>query len=528
MYFAALNIGKGHEIHVHTDFLEIKLFRRIAIGEIFAAHKCLEDERETAFEAEDEPIHEHDRPQEPSADRIVEDNVRHEASVQHQHEVAADDKAAAREFTSNSTVLGDEDAELAYAQRLDETRTKGGLYQMRERLKAANPDREHTDLESIELRAILSTELRRTGTSPPAKAERITTSKLATLFPEPDIFQFVPSALRALLWLASHAHSIECPSISVAASGHWLSDLLAQLVFRRHSTDDERIVALEREISEWLSVGEYCVDLTNITALAQVPLRSTYNIKAEVRSTGIAISRVDVENQSSTEMASIAGVDGTFVIPTCLLPHHSHLVPPEPSPMEVKAARDKKREEAEKTNEGDIETTAETTKSSVEIVEPRSSEDKPEELSEGETEDLDALGILMSIRATLPAHFDESCLSFAATLSKAAQMLDIEESIVDPPTPMPYDENLDPTDSFREKFSRRSKQLGSAMKHPLQTAHGAFHREMRKATVMRVNGAWFAKWTNKILEQLAWLNGDVGYTFEIPVSLKPYRGSIDC
>jgi hypothetical protein len=40
---------------------------------------------------------------------------------------------------------------------------------------------------------------------------------------------------------------------------------------------------------------------------------------------------------------------------------------------------------------------------------------------------------------------------------------------------------------------------------------------------MTVNGAWFAKWTNKILEQMAWLNGDIGYTFEIPIPLKPYR-----
>lgn len=136
--------------------------------------------------------------------------------------------------------------------------------------------------------------------------------------------------------------------------------------------------------------------------------------------------------------------------------------------------------------------------------------------------DIDALGILMSIRVTLPAHFDESCLSFAATLSKAAQMMEIEESIVDPPTPV-FEEEFDLTENFRDKFSRRSKRFGSAIKHPLQTAHGAFHREMRKATVMTVNGAWFAKWTNKILEQMAWLNGDVGYTFEIPVPLKPYR-----
>jgi len=357
--------------------------------------------------------------------------------------------------------------------------------------------------------------------SPPPHAKRFTTTQLATLFPEPNVLEYVPSTMRALLWLASHTHPIDCPSISVSGSGHWLHSLLSQFVFHRHATNDQRIRELEREVSEWLSVGEYCVDLANITALGQVPLRSAYNIKSEIRSTNIAISRIDVENSSSAQMASLAGADGTFVIPTCLLPNHSHLVPPEPSALEVfEAADEKRQEENEKREQNGSKATSGAARTESDSMKQRSDEDQSTD--DNGVADLDALGVLMSIRVTLPAHFDESCLSFAATLSKAAQMMEIEESIVDPPTPL-FEEEFELTDSFREKFSKRSKRFGSAIKHPLLTAHGAFHREMRKATVMTVNGAWFAKWTNKILEQLAWLNGDVGYTFEIPVSLKPYR-----
>jgi hypothetical protein len=510
-----LNIGQGHEIHAHTDSLEIKLFRRIAIGEIFAAHKCPDDEKESSSSSEE------DQPHMSGDSRIVKDNIRHEASVKQQDEAATDVKVSASKSQKpgiQTTALGDEDAELRYANILKEIRTGGGLYQMRERLRNADREDEYTD---IELRAMLCTELRRTGLSPPQHAKRFTTTQLATLFPEPNIFEYMPSAMRALLWLASHTHPIDCPSISVSGSGHWLNSLLSQFVFHRHATNDQRIRELEREVSEWLSVGEYCVDLADITALGQVPLRSTYNIKSEVRSTNIAISRIDVENSSSAQMASLAGADGTFVIPTCLLPNHSHLVPPEPSALEVfEATEKKKQEENEKRDQNDNKMTPSATRTDSDGVKQWTGEDQ--RTDDNDVADLDALGVLMSIRVTLPAHFDDSCLSFAATLSKAAQMMDIEESIVDPPTPL-FEEEFELTDTFREKFTKRSKRFGSAIKHPLLTAHGAFHREMRKATVMTVNGAWFAKWTNKILEQLAWLNGDVGYTFEIPVSLKPYR-----
>ena len=178
-----MNIGQGHEIHAHTDSLEIKLFRRIAISEIFAAHKCLEDEKELACEVDS------DQPHLSKENRIVKDNVRHEASIKHRDGATTDIKVpipkSAKDWTQ-STALGDEDAELRYADILKEIRTGGGLYQMRERLRNVDRDDEYTDLE---LRAMLCTELRRTGLSPPQHSRRITTSKLATLFPEPNVFE---------------------------------------------------------------------------------------------------------------------------------------------------------------------------------------------------------------------------------------------------------------------------------------------------------------------------------------------------
>jgi hypothetical protein len=37
--------------------------------------------------------------------------------------------------------------------------------------------------------------------------------------------------------------------------------------------------------------------------------------------------------------------------------------------------------------------------------------------------------------------------------------------------------------------------------------------------VDKVDGAWFAKWTNKALKQLEWLDGDFGYSIEIETGI---------
>lgn len=249
-------------------------------------------------------------------------------------------------------------------------------------------------------------------------------------------------------------------------------------------------------------------------------------MKSEIRSTGITVSRNDAAAETSAHMASLAGVDGTFIMPTCLLPHHSHLVPPEPSTEDLARAEKQDQDDTTKrpslnhANQGSDKN--EPLLDNTEKTKTANQEPESEQPKEG-SPDPDTIPISVSIRATLPARFDESLLSFAASLSKAAQMLDINEHFVDPPTPPPIDSTSDPNDSFREKWAKKSSRMGSAIKHPWQSAQGRFHREMRKTGVMSMNGAWFAKWINKILEQMEWLNGDVGYTFEVPISLKPYR-----
>jgi hypothetical protein len=516
-----LNIGQDQEIHAHTDSLEVKLFRRITIGEIYTAHRCPEDYNEHHFEKIIRPGSKDSKHASPSESPIEKDNIKHEASAQqHRDGDAADSEPIAMnnsKWWNQPSSLGDEDAEARYLDSLNGLHVHDRLHKMRERLRLAHGAGEYSDVELVELRALLCTELRKTGLSPSKSSPQITASKLAAMFSQPDIFKYVPSAMRMLLWLASHTHPIECPSISVAGSGNWLNDLLSQFLFRHRTTVDERIRNLEREVSMWLSAGDYCVDLANITALSQVPVRSMYDIKAEISSTSIAVSRIDTEVESSTQMASLSRADGTFIIPTCLLPNHSHLVPPEPSPEDVADAKRMMWEAAKQKQPSEVPNPKRrsTTQSLSEDQESNKIEEQPF--------DCDTLNITMSIRATLPAHFHESLLSFAATLSKAAQMHGIEEQIIDPPAPPPFDKTSDPTINWREKIAKRSDFIGSAIKHPLMSARGAFHREMRKSTVMTVNGAWFAKWTNKILEQLEWLNGDVGYTFDVPVSLKPYR-----
>jgi hypothetical protein len=69
--------------------------------------------------------------------------------------------------------------------------------------------------------------------------------------------------------------------------------------------------------------------------------------------------------------------------------------------------------------------------------------------------------------------------------------------------------------SLREKLSRgrlraKVRQRVSHMKERLQ-------KEIKEATMGKSSSTWSAKWMHKVIKRLDWVNGDVGYSTEIPV-----------
>jgi hypothetical protein len=146
-------------------------------------------------------------------------------------------------------------------------------------------------------------------------------------------------------------------------------------LFRSHATNDDRIAELEREISRLLTSADVYIDVNNLRGQSTVPLRTTQDITADVRFADIVLTRTGAEIENTGRVACNKGIDISFCIPVCLLRAHAYLVPPA--------------------------LTSDVKRANTALVH-------------------------ISARATLPAQFSDAFLSFAATLSKTSQMLDIE------------------------------------------------------------------------------------------------------
>jgi hypothetical protein len=195
----------------------------------------------------------------------------------------------------------------------------------------------------------------------------------------------------------------------------------------------------------------------------------------------------------------------------------------------------------------------------------------------------DTVPVEFSARASLPAHFSETFLDFVATFSKTFQLLDIkedeqeeDEEVVgdeakaevevkdsekeDAPTPASPNPSFSasvtnsPTKlhhhgfhHYRAKLSQSSPKLTSALhldgrdhhsylapqnqktflqQHPLiRHPKQILQRSMKKNVVETINGAWCAKWSNKVLRKLEDAEGDLGYSGKVEVGVM--RGDVE-
>lgn len=176
------------------------------------------------------------------------------------------------------------------------------------------------------------------------------------------------------------------------------------------------------------------------------------------------------------------------------------------------------------------------------------------------------------MRATLPALFSETFLNFAATFSKTFQLVDIEEDEqqedeeaaadvvseeskeeeeaelekketksvpTSPKTPSspsfdsPAKSHHHGFHHFRTTLSQKSPKFASALhldpaqshkslaeKHPLlRHPKQILQRSVKKSVVEKIDGAWCAKWSNKVLRKLESAEGDLGYSGQVEVGV---------
>jgi hypothetical protein len=514
-----LDLGSGHELSIHSDAVTIKLFRQITIDEIYGVHWFTGDSPNPDGREHRADSHTDSNPDRTHSPQSKRDVIKErffpsveESPAASQRDYVKDrilprseDERHEGETEFNGTKFvgprrpsrGDVEAEKRYDDVLLGLRQSNRLYQSRARVRISHGDGKDQTDESPDTRAAVCADLRNTRPPMSKPCGRIPISKLiARLEPITRVLDKVPSVSRSLLWLLSQSHPITCPSICFSACGAYLGDELLNKLFRKHADDDKRIGELKSAVSDWLSAADIYLDLARLRARASVPLRTSNDVRAEIGSADVSITRVNpiCEGQASKEadentgrVARLKGIDASFTIPTCLLPAHGYLAPP-----------------------------------------PESSDEE------------DTAPVSIAIRGHLPAHFNEAFLNFAATLSKTSQMVDIEEEAGlandDTNSVVPRSERLEeerqngktdsPHDShghshhfqgFRAKIAHG--RIGAAIKHPVVHGKHILHKEVKKTAVDKVDGAWFAKWTNKLLKQLEWLDGDIGYSMEVPAPI---------
>lgn len=344
----------------------------------------------------------------------------------------------------------------------------------------------------------------------------------------------LPFLLRLLLAPLSYLHPISISSINAGGSGKWLSILLQDNVFKHYVEQSAELRRLHRRISTWLADANFCAELVDIKGLGQVPLSTAFDIVANIKIDDVIAYRTAPQGATISQVIRLGGADANFTIPSYLLPHHEHLIPPKPT------------RELEEEIEIEIDQ-ADGVPKTVQA------EHKLEQLQKDEAE------IAMSVHGSLPATCDQSLLNFIAALVKATKIIEMEKEVVVeaapdvPDTPLSpalsefeVSETLSPTmsrdsDSRSETISMKEvagfKVFAKSIKQNIRDGaikgqikdfakelHQSTKDGMKKAVVGGlVNDRWIARMVGKVAATLQKAQGDVGYSGSIPIPLETYR-----
>ncbi|KAJ4159449.1 uncharacterized protein LMH87_008350 [Akanthomyces muscarius] len=279
----------------------------------------------------------------------------------------------------------------------------------------------------------------------------------------------LPMLLRMLLSPLSYFHPVTIRSITATASGDWLKSLLVQTIFKSHDGSEVELDRLQDAISSWVSDANFTAALGTMAGQAHVPLLSSSNIYCQMAFDGVVAHRAALapETTSVCEVVKLRGADASFAVPTFLLPHHEHIIPDKSTSQ---AAADSSNRGC--TDAADVEANG-----------------------ADETSD-DKTAVKMAVRAHLPAKLDQDLLNFVALLVKHGKLLEMDQ----PASPVEGD----------------GKGLGDAV-----------NQKMKDGIKKAVMGGdqWLAKLAGKGLKKLEVVNGDVGYSGDIPVDLTKYRST---
>ena len=311
---------------------------------------------------------------------------------------------------------------------------------------------------------------------PPSASVKVTTLRDLSSPSTKRFMHRLPMLLRLLLSPLSYFHPVSISAITAAGSGKWITSQLERHVFKDYTAENAELRRLERRILSWLSDASFVFTLDGITGVAQVPFLAHFDIASNLAITDVLAYRtIDVERFQLKQVIRLGGADARFSVPSLLLPHHEHLLPPKPTPKD-------KAELADQAAHAD--------------GQPKTFQ-KEHELAQAEK---DEVNVKIAVHARLPACFDQELLNFVAALVKATKVVELERE-------------ADVAEHEVSTFKDFAHQLNKGMKDGMKkvVAEGI------------VNDRWIAKMVGKITKQLETAQGEVGYSGDIPVALGPYR-----
>lgn len=488
------------ELALATDQVVIKFFRNIEVDHIYGNVKG--GEREMDFysakargdaQSEDQPFFNKDTEMLSAARSsldLVEDED--EKSLWRDEDVTPQPESVPKAFEKlNPLNLDDGDGAQKYQSTLQDIEETSVISKCR-RIAKRKQKMEQSNLESDDekgMRAAICTEMHHFPTilHPPANSIRVTTLKYLS---PPYVRRFLhrlPLLLRVLLNALSYFHPVTFSSITVGGSGQWISVMLDQAIFKEYAESGSDITNLRKRILRWLSNAKFCLQLVGIKGLAQVPIDTSFDINSRLNFDDILLYRTLPSEARLQEVVRLGGADATVNVPSYLLPHHEHLLPPDPS-----TGITKQKEEDVKQADGQPQTV----------------------LAERELKRVkkDDCNVVVSSHVRLPVCFHQELLEFVAALVKATKIVEIERD---------SSEDDDDDDDRRSSAGRKLSHFTSKMKGDLK--HG-----LHKATVNAVvNDRFIARLVYKIMRKLETAQGDVGYSGEVPVPLKPYRDAAE-
>jgi len=362
-----------------------------------------------------------------------------------------------------------------YQQTLENIRDTCAIHEARKHV-ISRADAELYEDEN-NLKAAVCSQLHATPSIPHPPSRSIKVTTLQQLSP-PYVKHFMhrlPMLLRLLLNPLSYFHPVHIPSITTSASGRWIDSMLIAHLFADYGESNSQIKSLKTRISAWLSDANFAIQLGGIFGLAQVPFLTSYSILAELAFDDIITYRSLPKEVNLSKVIRLAGADARFMVPTFLLPHHEHLLPPMPTHAD--------------------------TINAAENIEKADGKPKIVQAEKNLNQKLkDEANVKISVHAKLPAVFSQELLDFTAALVKATKVIEFEKA------PSAMDAEINGVLEF-----------GKALK-------GGMKESFKKSVVDTVaNDKWIAKLVGKLMGKLEEAKGDLGYSGDIPVALEPYR-----